>query len=188
MAHRSADAVSPVVGVMLMLVVTIIIAAIVSAFAGGLSSNTEKTPNVQLNAHYSQSQGMWFENAGPDTLSTVSTNVYVRLSDSFGTAEHQVWAVNRTTISNTTNPTYSDSNVWLTNYGMTGGVKVFGPGDRMYINPPYQTYTYLQSVGLPTPSATYQLSNAANLGKTFWLELTDKNGHMIARKLVKIEA
>ena len=31
-------AVSPVVGVMLMLVVTIIIAAVVSAFAGGLSS------------------------------------------------------------------------------------------------------------------------------------------------------
>jgi len=40
--HESA--VSPVVGVMLMLVVTIIIAAVVSAFAGGLSGSQAKTP------------------------------------------------------------------------------------------------------------------------------------------------
>lgn len=37
-------AVSPVVGVMLMLVVTIIIAAVVSAFAGGLGGTQSKTP------------------------------------------------------------------------------------------------------------------------------------------------
>ena len=35
------DAVSPVIGVMLMLVVTIIIAAVVAAFAGGLASDTD---------------------------------------------------------------------------------------------------------------------------------------------------
>ena len=35
------DAVSPVVGVMLMLVVTIIIAAVVSGFAGGLAGGTK---------------------------------------------------------------------------------------------------------------------------------------------------
>lgn len=38
------SAVSPVVGVMLMLVVTIIIAAVVSAFAGGLGGSQVKTP------------------------------------------------------------------------------------------------------------------------------------------------
>ncbi|MDH7510671.1 MAG: type IV pilin N-terminal domain-containing protein [Methanolinea sp.] len=38
------DAVSPVIGVMLMLVVTIIIAAVVSGFAGGLMSGSEKAP------------------------------------------------------------------------------------------------------------------------------------------------
>jgi archaeal type IV pilus assembly protein PilA len=43
--YRNYDsAVSPVVGVMLMLVVTIIIAAVVSAFAGGLSGSQAKTP------------------------------------------------------------------------------------------------------------------------------------------------
>ncbi|MEN6610488.1 MAG: type IV pilin N-terminal domain-containing protein [Methanoregulaceae archaeon] len=42
------NAVSPVVGVMLMLVVTIIIAAVVSAFAGGLSGTQQKAPNAVL--------------------------------------------------------------------------------------------------------------------------------------------
>ncbi|MBN1432709.1 MAG: type IV pilin N-terminal domain-containing protein [Methanomicrobiaceae archaeon] len=42
------DAVSPVVGVMLMLVVTIIIAAVVSAFAGGLASSEQKAPTLAM--------------------------------------------------------------------------------------------------------------------------------------------
>lgn len=42
------DAVSPVVGVMLMLVVTIIIAAVVSAFAGGLTTGQEKAPTATM--------------------------------------------------------------------------------------------------------------------------------------------
>lgn len=46
--NRSEEAVSPVVGVMLMLVVTIIIAAVVSSFAGGLATSTEKAPNAVL--------------------------------------------------------------------------------------------------------------------------------------------
>ncbi|MDD1686696.1 type IV pilin N-terminal domain-containing protein [Methanoregula sp.] len=44
----SEHAVSPVVGVMLMLVVTIIIAAVVSAFAGGLGSGTKATPSAAM--------------------------------------------------------------------------------------------------------------------------------------------
>ena len=45
---KGEDAVSPVVGVMLMLVVTIIIAAVVSAFAGGLVSGTQKAPSMTM--------------------------------------------------------------------------------------------------------------------------------------------
>ncbi|HJJ42434.1 MAG TPA: type IV pilin [Methanocorpusculum sp.] len=46
--QKKDSAVSPVVGVMLMLVVTIIIAAIVSAFAGGLVTSADKAPNAVL--------------------------------------------------------------------------------------------------------------------------------------------
>lgn len=42
------DAVSPVVGVMLMLVVTIIIAAVVSGFAGSLIGSTDKAPSLAM--------------------------------------------------------------------------------------------------------------------------------------------
>jgi FlaG/FlaF family flagellin (archaellin) len=42
------DAVSPVIGVMLMLVVTIIIAAVVSTFAGGIMTSQEPTPSASL--------------------------------------------------------------------------------------------------------------------------------------------
>ncbi len=44
--YQNEHAVSPVIGVMLMIVVTIIIAAIVAAFAGGMGSDQKKTPNA----------------------------------------------------------------------------------------------------------------------------------------------
>lgn len=56
--HSSNDAVSPVVGVMLMLVVTIIIAALVSAFAGGLGSTQDATPLVTFKADLSVTDGL----------------------------------------------------------------------------------------------------------------------------------
>ena len=46
--HQKESAVSPVIGVMLMLVVTIIIAAFVSVFAGGTFSSTEVAPAASL--------------------------------------------------------------------------------------------------------------------------------------------
>lgn len=46
--ERKNDAVSPVVGVMLMLVVTIIIAAVVSMYASGMYSTQEKTPTAAI--------------------------------------------------------------------------------------------------------------------------------------------
>jgi FlaG/FlaF family flagellin (archaellin) len=51
------DAVSPVVGVMLMLVVTIIIAAVVSAFAGGMSEGTEVAPQASIDCRFMQDDG-----------------------------------------------------------------------------------------------------------------------------------
>lgn len=51
-------AVSPVVGVMLMLVVTIIIAAVVSAFAGGMGGAKEKTPTASFEVRIAN-DGTW---------------------------------------------------------------------------------------------------------------------------------
>jgi FlaG/FlaF family flagellin (archaellin) len=78
-------AVSPVVGVMLMLVVCIIIAAVVSAFAGGLSSGTEKVPQASINIRLVQDDGgmgpgyvqwkMIFEHMSGDTIQTKDINI-----------------------------------------------------------------------------------------------------------------
>ncbi len=55
MMKENEEAVSPVVGVMLMLVVTIIIAAVVSGFAGGLVKDNEKAPQASLQCNIKSS-------------------------------------------------------------------------------------------------------------------------------------
>ena len=92
MKTKTNEAVSPVIGVLLMLIVTIIIAAVVSAFAGGLSSDQSKAPQVSLavkpvvvnisdtdqsagnynpdhNAGYTAANGIQFEHKGGDPIS-----------------------------------------------------------------------------------------------------------------------
>ena len=49
------DAVSPVIGVMLMLSITIIIAAVLMAFAGGMADTKPSTPSVDLSAEFVKS-------------------------------------------------------------------------------------------------------------------------------------
>ena len=47
----SGRAVSPVVGVMLMLVVAVVLAAVVNSFAGGLAETEQKAPSASLSVH-----------------------------------------------------------------------------------------------------------------------------------------
>lgn len=60
------DAVSPVIGVMLMIVVTVILAAAVSGYAGGLTGNMKKAPQLTMdvsisNDGYSKGSGVFFD-------------------------------------------------------------------------------------------------------------------------------
>lgn len=52
------DAVSPVIGVMLMLVVTVVIAAVVVVFSTGLAGSTATTPSALLEVEYIQMSDM----------------------------------------------------------------------------------------------------------------------------------
>lgn len=48
MRNKSEDAVSPVIGVMLMIVITVVIAGVIAAFGTGMVGNTETAPSVVL--------------------------------------------------------------------------------------------------------------------------------------------
>ena len=191
--QKTDHAVSPVVGVMLMLVVTIIIAAIVSAFAGGISAGSEKAPNAQINVRYSQANGITMENTGPDTIDTQGVTVWTRLGESFGQAEHGTWQVNKSTILNVpeisrigATATVNNRTVgaWYREAGLSG-VKTWSPGETMYILPPYHTAALLQ----PGASASsYGYSTPVNLGKSFYLELKTTDGKVFSKNKVLIEA
>jgi hypothetical protein len=185
MRDHSEDAVSPVVGVMLMLVVTIIIAAVVSMYAGGMSTGTDKASQVQIRATYSQSDGLKIEHMGGDAIATSPTSVWVRCSDTFGSASHAMWLVNKTTLVNSQTAVVGDKGAWEREGGYSG-IKSFVAGDTAYVNNPYHTNTFLQP-GLGS-SVTYKFDDASNIGKTFFVELTDKDGKMFAKTEVTISS
>lgn len=190
MNRQNTDAVSPVVGVMLMLVVTIVIAAVVSAFAGGMGSSQQKVPQVSFNAEYSQAEGMTIYHNGGDTLTigdfriflTPSSNLYSIESDSY------VTEIDQKLVSN------GESNVGTMWYDRLKGdrkVPRFAPGDVAVINAT-NCYTDRLTPSLvydpPGPTIkNYGINNTEYVGASFFLDFTTKDGKQIARIEVPIE-
>ena len=84
--ERKEDAVSPVIGVMLMLVVTIVIAAVVAAFAGGIATDTEPTPSVVLTADAYEDKVMLQSLSGDRLeIAKLSVNIYEEDGDPLAT-------------------------------------------------------------------------------------------------------
>lgn len=61
---KKEDAVSPVIGVMLMLVITIIIAAVITGFATDLSADTSSTPMALMEIDYVEMNGDYVKSFG----------------------------------------------------------------------------------------------------------------------------
>ncbi len=177
----SNEAVSPVVGVMLMLVVTIIIAGVVSAFAGGLTESTDKAPQIMLKGTYSQTDGLTISHQGGDPIGVVDTVAYIRLTNTFGDTEHMAWQVNATTLVSERGAKAGGAKAWLRDAGYAG-IKSFAPGDNAYIEPPYHLPNFLE----PGAGKTYYFNSTDNIGKTFWLEFADKSGKTFAKTEVTI--
>ncbi|WP_420847087.1 type IV pilin N-terminal domain-containing protein [Methanorbis furvi] len=72
---------------MLMLVVTIIIAALVSAFAGGLATTAEIRPTVVMEVSYSQSNGLIITNTGSSSTPT-DFSVWIRPGEETGMTDY----------------------------------------------------------------------------------------------------
>ncbi|MDD1689960.1 MAG: type IV pilin N-terminal domain-containing protein [Methanoregula sp.] len=207
---HNADAVSPVIGVMLMLVVVIIIAAIVSAFGGGLVSSQPKTPQATIKATFSVADGMTIRHAGGDAIPYNNLVFIIKTGPGFGPNTESVSTQNI----NTNLITDQDGNPVFST-GQITGKTAFKPGDTLFISAENSTCYPLQPViseALIGPSrgntkcspwwnpvtnpttynggcgAFWQLCfrNPKNVGKVFILQTSDKAGNLISRNEVKI--
>ena len=164
---KKEDAVSPIVGVMLMLVATIIVAAIVAAFAGGLASDTDASPNIIISGTYSQSDGLVLKHLSGDSVSGV--DIYVRPDQGFSTSYHKLsWKAD----------SISESSVW--NAGDTREVSA-SKIQPMTNGAPNSGTNHDGS------SSSYGFNNQKSIGKTMIVEL-HKDGRIIASTPVKIMA
>jgi len=199
------NAVSPVIGVMLMLVVVIIIAAVVSAFAGGSMGSTTRTPQATIKGVFSQSGGMQIVHTGGDAIPASTLMFTVTNDPTFGQglSAATVQILNKGII------TDADGNV-LQNTDGTSNVAMFSAGQTLYIsrdnlNPSIfqpqvalgnanNAYTYSNGVWSPTTAVLNKpdlwklcFINPTSVGKTFTLTMSDKtSGATIARTTVVI--
>lgn len=201
------DAVSPVVGVMLMLVVTIIIAAVVSAFAGGLADSQDKPPQLNLEATYSQADGMTITHSGGDPVALANVEFMTTPSDLFGAdAKKFAWIIDKSIINNTVSGDSiidSDTGFYTTSALVAGDAVIIDQencidwfataAERNYpdpgVNGGVRVYggpsDYLDKLAY---FGSYAFSNPDNIGKYFYLDLVDPSGSIITRTRVTITA
>lgn len=167
--------VSPVVGVMLMLVVVIIIAAIVSGFAGSLVTSNNKAPQATIQGTYSASAGvLQMYHSGGDELSTSKIFVLIRLKDDEWGGFQGAMAkpmTNKSFICNAGGVCWVDSNGLTSdtlNKGKQTAVSVWRPGETMFYN---QSISNLK---------------ATDVGKSLILEVDTTDGKMVSKTNVKI--
>lgn len=99
-SHQNSCAVSPVVGVMLMLVVTIIIAAVVSAFSGGISQSTSKAPHLTFSAEARNNSYIIIDVSGGDPISASSVTIRTFIpSGTYKDMSHEVNLTNAISLS-----------------------------------------------------------------------------------------
>ena len=171
------EAVSPVIGVLLMLTLTLIIAAIVNSYAGGLMETESKAPSVTLQATYSVAHGMEIRHVSGDPLPTSIVKVMVRPSETFGRNASQYSSqVGKQYITDV------NGSSWAT------GITSLKPGDVNYIanTSPQYNLSFLQSDILDSRYSPYWFNQTQNRGNTFFLEIYYKNT-MISRNEVLIE-
>jgi len=207
-------AVSPVVGVMLMLVVTIIIAAVVSAFGGGLMQTDTKAPQASITGEYSQYYGLKMTHMGGESLDTKDLVVQIRPSEEFGSGQSE-FGIRMVNSSYITNGKYdygvSSSSTtlayWFNATDGTQGVMSWRPGESMYVYGPklynasiivsdtdwppcYNEYIQGGKTtvnGLKARCYVTSLNNQINVGKTATLEVLTKDGKMISSSPMVIE-
>lgn len=190
--RKNENAVSPVIGVMLMLVVTVILAAAVSGFSGGLVGDTSKASQMAIKADFSQSKGLTITHMGGDTINTLDTAIIVNPTGDFGSYDQMKWEVNESVVYINKNGT---ARKWYDPASYSSGLaRTFLPGETAYVvaddleEVQPETY-YRGSSTLPEADAlhsNYGFMTTTAVGQRFVLSLVDSDGKTIAKTEVVI--
>ena len=167
MRTNSENAVSPVVGVMLMLVVVIIIAAVVSGFAGGLVQGNKIVPQAKIiGTCYvnSSSNLVILTHMGGDAITPAKTQVVIKKGDDWGAYTGILSGYTQQIASSKIHD--ASNNFWLN--ATTGAVQVtaWRPGELMYID--------------------YSGIKSSDVGKSLDLEVNTVDGKTIAKSKMMI--
>jgi archaeal type IV pilus assembly protein PilA len=200
------SAVSPVIGILLMIVVTVIIAAVVTGFASSLVNTNADARSAQISSEFSISNGWSITHIGGDDLPTKNILITVRNSDVWGPGaeEKTVQVVNKTNITTKRGDFDVSAKPWQAADG-TVNITSFKAGDTYYVSPWNCTGWILQPDEAPGgwsttyPSYTYSGSKMAfwalcfrnpdNIGRSFLLDISDATtGKKIASTRVPIVA
>ncbi len=202
---RREDAVSPVVGVMLMLVVTIIIAALVSAFAGSFANSQEKPPQLSLKGTYSQTDGMTITHAGGDPIALKTVNFMTTPSDLFGADSAKfTYAIDKSIINTSAGaPIYNPVSGFYNTSALVAGdtlaidhahcLDYIDNSTGSVLTYPWTTKSVNANAqvkwagtGKDAYFGAYGFSNPTNVGKYFYLDMVDPKGTVITRAKVTI--
>ncbi len=134
-------AVSPVIGVMLMLALTVMLAAIASAFAGGFSDSAEKSPQSSLSVSVNFNKisngstdyyRIYFDHTGGDPFSLNSIKVVFRSEETENKTEltRQSPDCHNFTLVGKTGPDYNETTVRAGDRFFIDGLAVEGPDDK----------------------------------------------------------
>lgn len=212
------EGVSPVVGVMLMLVITIIIAAVVSGFAGSMTHSIQVTPQATITAEYSQANGMMISHAGGDSLPLYQIKFATMPSEIMGADyESFLYDIGMEGINYSTGS--GESTAIMNNATGYYFKSAFMPGDVLTISQdmckdrpitdaekeelshadsdhPYKKYGVVNTNSAlfwgNIDSAkgkyfsAYQFMNPENIGKYFYLIVSDDAGNTISKQKVTI--
>ena len=163
------EAVSPVVGVMLMLVVTLIIAGVVSAFGGGLVSTTSATPQASISCSLTFDDSLKIQHNGGTSIDGKALDVKAKIAS--GTFADMV------------------KNVVLVNATLPRGVKGNFTNDGVYAT--FQTGDVLKIPYydvIPKNSTSSPWIYEAQKGDLVIITVLDKNsGKQIASQTVTVQ-
>ena len=188
-------AVSPVIGVMLMLVVTVILAAAVSSYSGGIAGDNQKAAQMAIKADFSQSRGMTITHMGGDIVNTLDTKIIASPTKDFGSYDQMMWEVNLTKVK--VNKEGSSKEWYNTTAYSSALARTFQPGEIAYVSAAdlqeVQPETYFVTISTSNPdqedslNKNYGFMHKNAVGQRIVLSLVDSSGKTIVKTEVIIQ-